>query len=159
MYIPIALKRHNKTEQKVLSLIYEKFSPRLTIYRDLNTKEIIKNRIKRRNPKEYSLFLDAETPNKTPLGNYKKIEFLLIPPNKKYYWIDAKHSNKTTNITDLHGIYYRTNILKDIVFYVVDGKGYSDEVIKEHLDFINNFNLKNIQIIKLSKFKELLNKI
>jgi len=142
--------RHNETENQVLIGLIEKH-PDILIFDQYNTETIIKRRVKQ-NKGNVLLFLDALTPNKTVNGNYKKIEFLFVDAEGNYTWIDAKHANTTTNITDLHGEYNRTSKCKGSVHFVVDGEGYSDKVIKEHRKFLKKAKLNSVKVMQLAEY-------
>ena len=146
------VQRYNKTENNVLQILYSKFK-NLSIHTEYNTPDIVQRKVNNKKPKEVLLFLDAETTNHTPKGNNRKIEFLLISESGKYYWIDAKHANRTTNITDLEGEYNRAKRIKGTVLYVVAGKGYTKELIKEHKKFLKEYKIKNVEVFKLKKLK------
>lgn len=143
-------KRSNETENKILVGLIDKY-PDIIIFDQYNTESIIDQRIKQRKG-NVILFLDAMTPNFTIKGNNKKIEFLLVDKNGKRTWIDAKHANTTTNITDLHGDYYRAKNCKGNVHFVVAGNGYCDDVIKEHRKYLKKAKLKTVSVIKLVKY-------
>jgi len=132
-------KRSNATEQEVLTSLVEKH-PDIIIFDKLNTEDIVRQRIKQTEG-NVRLFLDVETPNLTAKGNYKKIEFLLVDAMNNFYWFDAKHSNTTTNITDLHGEYNRAKNCKGVVVFVVKGKGYSKNVLREHNSYLKELNI------------------
>ncbi len=144
------IQRYNKTENDVLQILYSKFK-KLSIHTEYNTPDIVQRKVNKKKPKEVLLFLDAETPNHTPKGNYRKIEFLLVTETGNYYWIDAKHANKTTNITDLEGEFNRAKRIKGTVLYVVAGKGYTKELIKQHRQFLKEYKIKNVKVVKLKK--------
>ena len=148
--LKIRYKRHNETENKVLIGLIDKY-PNIIIFDQLNTKSVIKQRIKA-NKGNVLLFLDALTPNITPKGNNKKIEFLFIDSEGMYTWIDAKHANTTTNVTDLHGEYNRAQNCKGNVHYIVDGAGYCDIVINEHKKFLKRAKLNTIKVMALAEY-------
>lgn len=143
-------RRSNETENKVLIGLIDKY-PDIIIFDQLNTQSIIKKRIIQ-NKGKVLLFLDALTPNLTHKGNNKKIEFLLVNANGSYNWIDAKHANTTTNITDLHGEYNRAKNCKGDVYFVVDGDGYCDNVLKEHRKYLKKTKLDTVKVVKLCEF-------
>jgi len=142
--------RSNETENKVLIGLIDKY-PDIIIFDQYNTESIIKQRINN-NKGNVLLFLDALTPNITPKGNHKKIEFLFVDTKGNYTWIDAKHSNTTTNVTDLHGEYDRAKNCKGNVHYVVDGEGYCDTVIMEHKKYLKKTKLTTVNVFKLVEY-------
>jgi hypothetical protein len=163
MYGTKELSRYNKTENELLKILIKNINKHLQIYKQgylPNTKELIEFKLSKRSAKEYSLFFDAETNiNTFTEQHYRKIEFLLVTPKGEYIWFDAKHSDTTTNITDLHGEYFRaSNVknLKGIIYYVVAGKGYSNEIIRQHEEFLTQFNITNVKIIRIENVKDIL---
>lgn len=148
--LKIRYKRHNETENKVLIGLINKY-PEIIIFDQYNTESIVKQRIKA-NKGNVLLFLDALTPNFTTKGNNKKIEFLLVNQYGEYIWIDAKHANTTTNITDLHGEYNRAKNCKGNVHFVVHGNGYCDNVINEHKKYLKKAKLQTVNVMKLAEY-------
>jgi hypothetical protein len=142
--------RSNETENKVLVGLIDKH-PDIIIFDQFNTESIIKQRINN-NKGNVLLFLDALTPNLTAKGNHKKIEFLLIDNKGNYTWIDAKHANTTTNVTDLQGEYDRAQKCKGNVHFIVDGEGYCDAVINEHKQYIKKAKLTTVNVMKLAEY-------
>ena len=143
-------KRNNETENKVLIGLIDKY-PDIVVFDQFNTETVVKQRIKQNKGKTI-LFLDTFTPNKAPKGNHKRIEFLLVSDTGQYTWIDAKHSNTTTNITDLHGEYDRAQNCKGNVYYIVDGKGYCDAVINDHRNYLKRNKLTNVNVMRLAEY-------
>ena len=143
-------KRHNETENKVLIGLIDKY-PDIIIFDQYNTKTIVNERIKKYKG-TVLLFLDVFTPNLTAKGNHRRIEFLFVNKQSQCIWIDAKHANTTTNITDLHGEYNRASNCNGSVQFVVDGKGYSKNVLKEHRKYLKKAKLDNVSVIELAEF-------
>lgn len=149
-------KRSNDTEQQVLINIVQQF-PKIIIFDKSNTEIIVQQRIKRTSG-NVRLFLDAETPNLTYKDNYRCIEFLVVDSKDNYHWFDAKFAKKSTNLTDLHGEYYRTKNNKGVVHFITDGTGYCSKVLDSHREYIKVLHIDDkIKIIPLSKLKEIAN--
>ena len=154
MDIPLKIK-NNPTELKLFNILYDLLRPQLDLYKYDNTVDMIKYH-REVNKAKYLLFLNAETTILTRTQkSLREIEFLIVDNKNRYFWFDAKHSNTTTNITDLHGEYYQASKLKGNVYYVVDGNGYSNEVINEHKRFLKEHKIHNVHIINLENVKEL----
>jgi hypothetical protein len=146
-------KRNNPTEQSVMCSIIDRY-PDLSIIKGKNIVNL--NWCAKEYKGQNVLIVDIKNTNLTYNGRYRTTEFCFIHHSGKITWIDAKQAKTATNITDLHGEYDRATNNKQCTVFVVDGNGYSTNVIEAHETYLKKLNINDkIKIIPLAQIQNL----
>lgn len=149
-------KRHNETENIVLTKIIDKF-PDVNIRYGNETPSI--DFVLRHNKGKNVLILDAKTPVLTDCGNNKKVEFLFINKEGELTWIDAKQLKTKTNLTEtIIGNSYDAEQCPGRFMYVTAGKGFeSSRTIQTYNKHFNRASIPNALVFDLNEFINHLN--
>ena len=120
------VKRHNEGEDSVLQATLD-IIPNITIHKKNNNMGIVEIRKKIFNG--VNLFMDAENPNKTSKGNYRRTELKITNKNTDVF-IEVKQQKTSSNITDsVLGEVSRARNIKGQYWLVLLGKPYQCPIV------------------------------
>lgn len=132
--------RNNISENQVLQATMNVL-PNANVFEKDNNIGIVE--VRKEIFKGINIFLDAQNPNKTEKGNYKRTEFR-ISVNKKDIWVEVKQQKTTTNIVDsVLGEIARARFFDGDYWLVLLGEPYRvPSVIFEYANAIKLYGLQ-----------------
>lgn len=138
---PMETYRHNESENIVLQTTIETI-PQIKIFKKDNTMGIVE--VRNLIFKGTKLFIDAQNPNKTSKGNYRKTEFRIVG-NKSDVYVEVKQQKTSSNITDsVLGEISRAKNIKGQYWLILLGKPYQCPIVLYSIaEAIKDFKLTN----------------